>query len=145
MCGIGTTLVEAVHAGRDAVGVEYESRWADIADANVTHAHAQGAPGRAVGGAGRRDRLTSLLPAVLHGRVGAGGDLTAVRADRARPGPPHARAGVAKSDNRYGDDKGNLAYQDLSGLLSRVHRHPRRLRPAAAAGRHRGGHGPAVA
>jgi hypothetical protein len=27
MCGIGTTLVEAVHADRDAVGVEYEPRW----------------------------------------------------------------------------------------------------------------------
>jgi hypothetical protein len=25
MCGIGTTLVEAVHAGRDPIGVEYES------------------------------------------------------------------------------------------------------------------------
>ena len=24
MCGIGTTLVEAVHLGRDAIGVEYE-------------------------------------------------------------------------------------------------------------------------
>ena len=39
MCGIGTTLVEAMHAGRDGIGVEYESRWADIADANITHAH----------------------------------------------------------------------------------------------------------
>jgi modification methylase len=26
MCGIGTTLVEAVHLGRDAAGVEYEPR-----------------------------------------------------------------------------------------------------------------------
>src|SRR5205823_7851201 len=30
MCGIGTTLVEAVHLGRDAIGVEYEGRWADV-------------------------------------------------------------------------------------------------------------------
>jgi tRNA G10 N-methylase Trm11 len=29
MCGIGTTVVEAMHAGRDVIGVEYESRWAD--------------------------------------------------------------------------------------------------------------------
>jgi modification methylase len=43
MCGIGTTLVEAVHAGRDAIGVEYESTWSDIADANIKHAHTQGA------------------------------------------------------------------------------------------------------
>src|SRR5437764_1415604 len=69
MCGIGTTLVEAVHAGRDAVGVEYESRWADIADANVAHAHGQGAPGRASVVRGDATRLTSLLPSVLHGRV----------------------------------------------------------------------------
>jgi DNA modification methylase len=27
MCGIGTTLVEAVHLGRHAVGVELEPRW----------------------------------------------------------------------------------------------------------------------
>jgi 23S rRNA G2445 N2-methylase RlmL len=29
MCGIGTTLVEAVHHGRKAIGVEYETRWGD--------------------------------------------------------------------------------------------------------------------
>ena len=28
MCGIGTTLVEAVHLGRDGLGIEYEDRWA---------------------------------------------------------------------------------------------------------------------
>src|SRR5438874_1441835 len=28
MCGIGTTLVEAVHADRMALGVEYEPHWA---------------------------------------------------------------------------------------------------------------------
>jgi modification methylase len=26
MCGIGATLVEAIHLGRDAIGVEYEPR-----------------------------------------------------------------------------------------------------------------------
>ena len=35
MCGIGTTLVEALHAGRCAVGVEYEPHWVRIARANV--------------------------------------------------------------------------------------------------------------
>ena len=34
MCGIGTTLVEAVHQGRDAIGIEYEPTWADLAQAN---------------------------------------------------------------------------------------------------------------
>jgi DNA modification methylase len=43
MCGIGTTLVEAIHAGRRAIGVELEPRWANLARANVEHARSQGA------------------------------------------------------------------------------------------------------
>lgn len=43
MCGIGTTLVEAIHAGRRAVGVELDFRWARLARANVDHARTQGA------------------------------------------------------------------------------------------------------
>ncbi len=43
MCGIGTTLVEAIHAGRTAVGVELEPRWAKLARANIEHAQRQGA------------------------------------------------------------------------------------------------------
>ena len=49
MCGIGTTLVEAIHLGRDAIGVEYEPRWAQLAAANITHARRQGAPWRGGG------------------------------------------------------------------------------------------------
>src|SRR5580704_2274564 len=45
MCGIGTTLVEAVHLGRDAIGVEYEARWAELAAAGVTRARRDGAAG----------------------------------------------------------------------------------------------------
>ncbi|MBS2545411.1 site-specific DNA-methyltransferase [Catenulispora sp. NL8] len=48
MAGIGTTLVEAVHADRMALGVEYEPRWADLARRNVEHATDRGAPGYAV-------------------------------------------------------------------------------------------------
>jgi modification methylase len=47
MCGIGTTLVEAIHLGRNALGVELERRWASLASANLTHAREQGASGRA--------------------------------------------------------------------------------------------------
>ncbi|MGP3936344.1 TRM11 family SAM-dependent methyltransferase [Nonomuraea sp. KM88] len=52
MCGIGTTLVEAAHLDRYAVGVEYEERWARLAVANLGHARKQGASGfgRAVAG-----------------------------------------------------------------------------------------------
>ena len=53
MCGIGTTLVEAVHLGRRAVGVEYETRWAHIARANLDLA-GPAAPRRRAGGHRRR-------------------------------------------------------------------------------------------
>ncbi len=43
MCGIGTTLVESIHAGREAVGTELEPRWATLARANIKHAQDQGA------------------------------------------------------------------------------------------------------
>ncbi len=43
MCGIGTTPVEAIHAGRRAIGVELEPRWATLARANIEHAQHQGA------------------------------------------------------------------------------------------------------
>jgi modification methylase len=46
MCGIGTTLVEAVHLDRRALGVELEPRWAALAAGNVLHAETQGARGR---------------------------------------------------------------------------------------------------
>ncbi|MBB4738325.1 DNA modification methylase [Actinoplanes octamycinicus] len=117
MCGIGTTLVEAVHAGRDAVGVEYESRWSDIADANIKHAHAQGATGRAGVIRGDATSILSLVPAALTGQVAL-----------VVTSPPYGPTvhglvnpgedGVRKSDNTYNDgtDKGNLAYRDLTGL-----------------------------
>ncbi|QSB06507.1 hypothetical protein JQS30_06280 [Natronoglycomyces albus] len=38
MCGIGTTLVEAIRLGRDTVGIDCEPRWARIAAANVRRA-----------------------------------------------------------------------------------------------------------
>src|SRR5215207_812455 len=48
MCGIGTTLVEAVHLDRDAVGVELEQRWVAVAAGNALLAREQGAPAHAL-------------------------------------------------------------------------------------------------
>lgn len=48
MCGIGTTLVEAIYLDRRAIGLELQKRWAALAAANVGHARAQGAPGQAL-------------------------------------------------------------------------------------------------
>lgn len=118
MCGIGTTLIEAVHAGRDAIGIEYEHRWADLAAAGITHAAALGAPGAAQvlygdartaavslhrSHAGAAQLLLTSPPYgdTVHGRV--------------RPQP---EAGVARWNRSYGDDKANLAHQPTAALLA---------------------------
>jgi predicted RNA methylase len=61
MCGIGTTLVEAVHAGRDGVGVECEPRWVAVTRANIELAAAQGGTGNAVVVTGDARHLDDLL------------------------------------------------------------------------------------
>jgi tRNA G10 N-methylase Trm11 len=117
MCGIGTTLVEAMHLGRDAIGVEYESRWSDVADSNIAHARTRGARGRGAVVRGDSTRITQILPAALHGRF-------TLIVTSPPYGPtvhgqvrPTADAGVVKTDNVYGHDKSNLAYRDLPGLV----------------------------
>jgi modification methylase len=117
MAGIGSTLVEAVHLGRDAIGVEYEPAWADLARVNLAHAKSQGATGHGEVVCGDARHLPAVVDpatiglvalvvtsppygASLHGRV------------TARPGQ-----GIAKSHNRYSTDPANLAHVGLSGLL----------------------------
>ena len=117
MCGIGTTLVEAAHAGRDAIGVEYEPRWADLADANIAHAR----PGRPRAGAGcrprRRHPAPDARPAVLPGRR-AGAHLAPVRADRARPRPaPARRRRQVRQPLQRPRTPATSAHRDLPGLV----------------------------
>ncbi|MUL41625.1 hypothetical protein FZ103_10625 [Streptomonospora sp. PA3] len=87
MCGIGTTLVEAAHTGRHALGIELEPSWAEIARTNLELAARHGAPGTArvhtgdardlparlaeQGWAGRAALLVTSPPygAMTHGRV----------------------------------------------------------------------------
>jgi tRNA G10 N-methylase Trm11 len=57
MCGIGTTLVEAVHLDRDAIGIELEPRWASLAAANLELAHSQGAAANALAHCGDARQL----------------------------------------------------------------------------------------
>jgi hypothetical protein len=118
MSGIGTTLVEAAHLGRDAAGVEFEGRWSDIAAANIRLAHAQGASGRAMVARGDATTLTDLIPAALHGRfalVVTSPPYGPTVHGLVRPTPD----GVQKSANRYSDerDRGNLAHRDWPGLV----------------------------
>lgn len=120
MCGTGTTLVEAVHAGRNAVGVEYEDRWARVARANLALAKRQGAPGSGQVVVGDARALAAVVPTELH-------DLFALVVTSPPYGASvHGRvtstrdsgeAGVRKFDWTYGTDKANLAHQPLTRLL----------------------------
>jgi modification methylase len=108
MCGTGTTLVEAIHLGREAIGVELEPCWVALAAANLTLAREQGAAGRGLVtrgdarllGRGLLDQLAGRVKLILtsppygsslHGQV--------------RTGP----APVEQYDNRYSHNRENLA------------------------------------
>jgi tRNA G10 N-methylase Trm11 len=111
MCGIGTTLVEALHQHRHALGVEYEPHWVHITQANLELARETGVAteGRVFHGDARQ--LATLLPPEYLGQAAlvvtsppygpsTHGQVTAA------PG-----TGVHKYHHRYGNtlDRGNLA------------------------------------
>jgi tRNA G37 N-methylase Trm5 len=106
MCGIGTSLVEAAHLGRDCFGIEYEPRWAVLAQGNLALARADGAPGSGEVVVGDCRDLASLLPGLPRP------DLAALRAGDARP-----TGQDEKADYRYSTDKANLAYSGKAVLL----------------------------
>jgi tRNA G10 N-methylase Trm11 len=114
MCGIGTTLVEAIHLDRDAIGIELEPRWAALAARNTDLARTQGATAHALClqgdarqlGRGLLDELTGQATLILtsppygpslHGQVKAG------------HGMP-----VEKWDHRYSHNPTNLAHLPLA-------------------------------
>ncbi|MFC4853964.1 TRM11 family SAM-dependent methyltransferase [Actinophytocola glycyrrhizae] len=115
MCGIGTTLVEAVRLGRRAVGVEYEPHWVKVARANLDVAREQdvggekGIDARVFHGDARQ--LVTLLPPEYVGQV-------ALVVTSPPYGPStHGQVsvapgeGVQKYHHLYGNtlDRGNLA------------------------------------
>jgi SAM-dependent methyltransferase len=111
MCGIGTTLVEAVHAGRRAIGVEYEPRWAEISQANLDLARHAGIHTDAHVIHGDARQLPTLLPAGLRGQA-------ALVVTSPPYGPStHGQVtvgpgiGITKRNHLYGNllDRGNLA------------------------------------
>jgi hypothetical protein len=111
MCGIGTTLVEAVRAGRRAAGIEYEPHWADTARANLALARRDGHSADAHVLHGDARHLAALLPDRHRGQV-------ALVVTSPPYGPStHGQvavapgAGIQKYDHRYGNtlDRGNLA------------------------------------
>lgn len=111
MCGIGTTLIEALHAGRRAVGIEYESHWVNISQANLALADDAGVEhvGRVFHGDARQ--IAALLPPEYVGQA-------ALVVTSPPYGPStHGQVavapaqGVQKYHHRYGNtlDRGNLA------------------------------------
>jgi modification methylase len=117
MCGIGTTLVEAVYLGRDALGVELEPRWADLARANLAHARTHGATGTATVVTGDARQLPSLVDSGLVGRVAL--VLTSPPYGSSIHGQVTARPGhgVAKFHNSYSPDPANLGRVPQPALL----------------------------
>jgi len=113
MCGIGTTGVEAIHAGRNAVGVEYEQRWTDLAAANLRHAQRQGATGTGQVWCGDGRHIASLIPAEIRGKVAlviTSPPYGPSTHGRALTGPYRDARKILKVHHRYGDDHTNLAY-----------------------------------
>jgi SAM-dependent methyltransferase len=117
MAGIGSTLIEAVHLGRDAIGVEYENEWAELARLNLAHAKAQGATGHGEVVCGDARHLPGVIDASARG-------LVAMVLTSPPYGPSlHGRVtaqpgkGVIKSHDRYSKDPANLAHVGLAGLL----------------------------
>jgi modification methylase len=117
MCGIGTTLIEAIHLGRDAIGIELEARWAQLASANITHARRQGATGTAAVLTGDARQLLSLVDSNLAGQVAL--VLTSPPYGRSLHGQVSARPGhgVAKFDDTYSVDPANLGRVNQPALL----------------------------
>ncbi len=130
MCGIGTTLVEAIHQGRDALGVEFERRWAHLARTNVRHILTTAGEryGAVIHGDARH--LPDHVDEAHHGRIAL-----------AVTSPPygnsvHGRAlttgsgGVVKWNHRYGNDPRNLAHTTndrLQTAFTQILRHTHRL------------------
>ena len=113
MAGIATTIVEAMHLGRNAIGVEYEAQWARLAADNLHLATTQGATGHGEVYHGDSRHLPALIPTELHGHIAL--VITSppygpsTHGHVRTPGP--RRGKVRKLDHRYGADPANLAYQ----------------------------------
>jgi hypothetical protein len=133
MCGIGTTLVEAIHLGRNALGVEYEHRWAALARANLQHAidHMKRGTGEVVHGDARH--LDTLIDPAYQGEVTLvvtsppyGASVHGQVRATSETGSP----GVVKKHWRYGRDPRNLAHATTDQLLrafTQILRHSARL------------------
>jgi hypothetical protein len=138
MCGIGTTISEAVRLGRTGIGIEYEQRWAAMARRNLELARQQGAAGDGRIWCADSRRLPRELTDTYSGRVDF--VLTSPPYGKANHGQVaiEGRAGhvgpVEKWDHRYSEDRGNLGRRSsriqLAGFTDILHS----LRPLLSPG-----------
>jgi modification methylase len=128
LCGIGTTVIEAIHLGRHGLGVELEPRWGALANANIAHAHDQGATGCAGVIVGDARHLPHLLNRRARGFLDRTGDCVARLgvgvADLILTSPPYAcevgeldkqawdegRDLCATGNRNYSRDRSNLGH-----------------------------------
>ncbi|MFE0025112.1 TRM11 family SAM-dependent methyltransferase [Amycolatopsis sp. NPDC059021] len=124
MAGSGTTLVEAIDAGRRAVGVEYEPHWVAVAQANLDLARQRGHDHDAEIVRGDARQLPFLLPEKYRGQVALivtsppYGPSTHGQVVTADTDSPDGK--VHKYHHRYGNlfDRGNLANVGHHRLLA---------------------------
>lgn len=124
MAGSGTTLVEAIDAGRRAIGVEYEPHWVGIARANLDLARQRGHDHDADVVHGDARQLPFLLPEKYRGQVALVvtsppyGPSTHGQVVTAATDSPDGK--VHKFHHRYGSalDRGNLANVGHHRLLA---------------------------
>ncbi|MCX4750604.1 DNA methyltransferase [Kitasatospora sp. NBC_01287] len=120
MCGIGTTLIEAVDLGRNALGIELEGRWTATARANLHLARTRGATGTATVTTGDARHTHTLLDPEHHGRVQlllTSPPYGASVHGRVRPTRDTHRGGIAKFNATYGAHPANLAHASTDHLL----------------------------
>jgi hypothetical protein len=121
MCGIGTSLVEAVHQARNAIGVEYERPWAGLARANLTHARAPGRHRERRSDLRRRPPPDLRVDPALTGLVAL--MLTSPPYGPSLRGQVRARAGkgLEKANYGYSNDPAHVAHVGLNSLLDAMH------------------------
>ncbi|MFF4602553.1 TRM11 family SAM-dependent methyltransferase [Streptomyces sp. NPDC001339] len=120
MCGIGTTLVEALHLGRNALGIEYEPQWATLASLNARTAAQESGASAGVIRCGDARHLTDLAPADARGEVAlvvTSPPYGPSVHGQVRSSRETGERGVVKKDFRYGHDPANLAHVSTAHLL----------------------------
>ncbi|MBO2465747.1 TRM11 family SAM-dependent methyltransferase [Actinomadura violacea] len=120
MCGIGTTLVEAVHQGRRAIGIEYEARFAKMAAGNLRHAHSQGATGigQVVHGDARNIAAALAEQAGTAALVLTSPPYGATTHGQVRTSRDNGGGKIDKFNGRYSTDRRNLAHRPTAELVA---------------------------